>query len=97
LHKDFHRTYSSESVQDLHLIPFSTSFPNRYDITKTACKSTQKFLIPSQYFHKKIHCTVKEKERKKRKEEMIFFGLFASREKATLIFFALSQAAKRLL
>ncbi|MDR0606354.1 MAG: hypothetical protein LBG80_18930 [Bacteroidales bacterium] len=27
-------------LQDLHLIPFSMSFLNRYDITKIGCKGT---------------------------------------------------------
>jgi hypothetical protein len=38
LFKDFGGVYSSGSVQDLHLIPFSMLFPIGNSITKTAAK-----------------------------------------------------------
>jgi hypothetical protein len=38
LFKDFDGAYSSGSVQDFHLIPFSMRFPNGSSITKIVAK-----------------------------------------------------------
>jgi hypothetical protein len=48
--KDFCGAYSSESVQDLHLIPFSMPFPNGTGIAKI-CAKVIKILMYNKYAH----------------------------------------------